>query len=186
MVTLGSLWLPILLSAVVVFIASSIIHMALPIHKNDYRKLPDEERVLDALRAAGVTPGRWYMFPFCTHKEMKSQAVQEKFKRGPVGSLTIRPSGSPNLGKFLAQWFLYCVVIGIFTAYLTGHTLGPGVSYAEVFRIAGTFAFAAYSLALVQDAIWKGENWGVTFKHVLDGLIYGLLTAGTFGWLWPK
>jgi hypothetical protein len=186
MVSLTALWLPILLSAVIVFIASSIIHMAIPIHKNDYRKLPDEERVLDVLRSTGVTPGRGYIFPFCTHKDMKSPEAAEKFKRGPVGMLTVRSSGVPNMGKFLGQWFIYCIVISIFTAYLTSRTRPPGSEYLEVFRVAGSFAFAAYSLAFIQDAIWKGEHWGVTFKHVFDGLIYGLLTAGTFGWLWPK
>jgi hypothetical protein len=186
MVSITALWLPILLSAVIVFVASSIIHMFLPIHKSDYRKLPEEDKVLDALRAAGVTPGRTYHFPFCTHKEMKSPAVVEKFKRGPVGLLTVIPSGVPAMGKFLGQWFLYCVVVSVFTAYLTGRTRPAGTEYLEVFRVAGTTAFLAYAAALIQDAIWRGQSWGVTFKHVLDGLIFGLLTAGTFGWLWPK
>src|SRR5262245_63134718 len=131
-VPVHALWLPILLSAVIVFVASSIIHMALPIHKSDYRKLPDEDKVLDALRSAGVTPGRWYIFPFCTHKEMKSPEVLEKFKRGPVGSLTIRPSGAPAMGKFLGQWFLYCIVVSILVAYLTGRTRVAGTPYLEV------------------------------------------------------
>jgi len=115
MVPIHALWLPILLSAVIVFIASSIIHMALPIHKSDYRKLPDEPKVLDSLRAAGVTPGREYRFPFCTQKEMKSPEAIEKMKQGPVGLLVIMPSGPMNMGKFLGQWFLYCVVVSFFT-----------------------------------------------------------------------
>lgn len=186
MVPIVALWLPILLSAVIVFVASSIAHMVLPYHKSDYRKLPDEDKVLDALRAAGVTPGPVYQFPHCTHQNMKSQESMERFKRGPVGHLTIIPSGAPNMGKYLGLWFVYCVVIGIFVAYLTGRTLGAGTDYLMVFRVAGTTAFLGYSLAQVQDAIWKGQTWGVTFKHVFDGLIYGLLTAGTFGWLWPR
>ena len=96
------------------------------------------------------------------------------------------PSGAPKMGKFLGQWFLYCVVVSIFTAYLTGRMRMPGTEYLEVFRIAGTVAFIGYSLAQLQNAIWRGETWGVTLKHVLDGLIYGLLTAGVFGWLWPR
>jgi hypothetical protein len=186
MVPITALWLPILLSAVIVFVASSIIHMVLPIHRGDYRKLPDEDTVLDALRTAGVTPGRTYHFPFTTHKELKAPQTVEKFKRGPIGLLTIRPSGAPKMGKFLGQWFLYCVLVSIFTAYLTGRTRPPATQYLEVFRVAGTTAFLGYSLAQLQNAIWKGEPWGVTLKHVLDGLIYGLLTAGTFAWLWPK
>jgi nucleoside recognition membrane protein YjiH len=186
MVPIHALWLPILLSAVIVFVASSIIHMLLPIHKSDYRKLPDEDKVLDTLRTVGVTPGREYRFPFCSMKDMKVPATQEKFKRGPVGVLTIIPSGAPNMGKNLAQWFLYSVVVSIFAAYLTGRTRTPGTEYLEVFRVAGCTAFLGYSVALAQNAIWRGETWGVTLKHVLDGLIYGLLTGGTFGWLWPK
>jgi hypothetical protein len=185
-VPLHALWLPILLSAVIVFVASSILHMLLPIHKSDYRKLPEEDRVLESLRTAGVTTGREYRFPFCSMKDLKDPSTQEKFKKGPVGVLTIMRSGVPNMGKPLAQWFLYCVVISIFAAYLTGRTRPMGTDYLEVFRVAGCSAFMGYSLGLIQNAIWRGETWGVTFKHVIDGLIYGLLTAGTFGWLWPR
>jgi hypothetical protein len=185
MVPITALWIPILLSAVIVFVASSIFHMLLPIHKSDYRKLPEEDRVLDTLRGAGVTPGRAYHFPFCTQKEMKSPEAQAKFKRGPVGLLTVFPSGPPAMGKYLGLWFLFCVVISLFAAYLTGRTLGPGTEYLEVFRVAGTTAFLGYAASPLQDSIWKGQTWGVTLKHVFDGLIYALLTAGTFGWLWP-
>jgi hypothetical protein len=186
MVSITALWLPILLSAVIVFVASSIMHMVLPYHKSDYRKLPDEDKVVDTLRAAGVTPGPAYHFPHTTHKEMKSPEVVEKFKRGPIGLLTVIPSGAPAMGKYLGQWFAYCVVISIFVAYLTGRTRLPGTQYLEVFRVAGTAAFMAYGLGQIQDSIWKGQTWGVTAKHVFDGLIYALLTAGAFGWLWPK
>jgi hypothetical protein len=186
MVTITALWLPILVSAVIVFVASSVLHMVLPYHRSDYRKLPDEDRVLDALRAAGVTPGRMYHFPFCSHKEMNTPAAQERFKRGPVGLMQLIPSGAPAMGKYLGQWFVYCVVVGIFVAYLTGRTRAPGAHYLEVFRVAGVTAFLGYAAAQVQDSIWKGQSWAVTSKHLLDGLIYGLLTAGTFGWLWPK
>lgn len=186
MVSITALWGPILLSAVIVFVASSIFHMLLPFHRSDYRKLPDEDRVLDTLRAAGVTPGRSYHFPFCTHKEMKSPEAQARFKRGPVGLLTVFPSGPPAMGKYLGFWFLFCVIVGIFVACLTGRTLAAGTPYMEVFRVAGTIAFLGYAASQIQDSIWKGQTWGVTFKHLFDGLIYALLTAGTFGWLWPK
>lgn len=185
-VPIHALWLPILLSSVIVFVASALVHMLLPIHRSDYRQLPEEDKILDAMRTAGVTPGREYFFPFTTHKEMNSPATVEKFKRGPVGMLTIRPSGKPGMGKSLIQWFIYCIVISIFAAYLTGRTRVAGTDYLEVFRVAGCTAFLGYSLALAQNAIWRGQTWGVTLKHILDGLLYGLLTAGTFGWLWPR
>jgi hypothetical protein len=186
MVPITALWLPILLSAVIVFVASSILHMIVPIHRGDYRRLPDEDKVCDALRATGVTPGRVYHFPFTTHKDMKAPETVEKFKRGPVGFITVMPSGAPGLGKYLSQWFLFCLVVGFFTAYLTGRTLPEHVHYLKVFRVAGCVSFMAYGLGQLMDPIWKGQTWGVTIKHVIDGLIYGLLTAGIFGWLWPR
>jgi len=185
MVSLAALWLPILLSAVIVFVASSLMHMLLTYHKSDYGQLPNEEAVRDVLRPANLKPGL-YIFPFCTHKEMKSPAVMEKYKQGPVGFLTILPSGPPNMGKFLVQWFVFCLIVGVFVAYLTGHTVAAGTHYLAVFRVAGTAAFLAYGLGNLSNGIWKGQRWGATIKEVADGLVYGLLTAGCFGWLWPR
>lgn len=184
MVSLTALWLPILLAAVIVFIASSIMHMVLPYHRNNYKQLPDEDKVLATLRGASLKRGL-YMFPFCTHKDMKSPDTVEKFNQGPVGMLTVLPSGPANMGKYLGLWFVYCLVIGLFVAYLTGHTVAAGARYLAVFRVAGTAAFLAYGLGNLSNGIWKGQPWGVTIKEAIDGLVYGLLTAGTFGWLWP-
>jgi hypothetical protein len=185
MVSLVSLWLPILLSAVIVFIASSIMHMVLPYHHSDHKKLPDEEKLLPVLRAAGLAPGL-YHFPFCTHKEMNSPESQAKFKQGPVGLMTIMPSGPPVMAKFLGLWFLFCLIIGFFVAYLAAHTLPVGIHYLAVFRVVGTAAFIGYGLGNISNGIWKGQPWANTAKEVVDGLIYGLLTAGVFGWLWPR
>lgn len=185
MVPLASLWLPIIVSAVIVFFASFVMHMMLKYHRSDYKGVADEANIRAALRAANVQPGL-YMFPHCDHKDMKSPATVEKFKEGPVGILTIMPSGMPNMGRYLGLWFLYCVVIGVFTAYLAGHTLAPGTSYLGVFRVAGTTAFMSYGLGNLANSIWKNQPWSNTIKEVVDGLIYGMLTAGTFGWLWPR
>ncbi len=185
MVGLTALWIPILLSAVIVFVASSIIHMVLPYHRSDYSKLPEEDKVLAALRAAGVTRGV-YMVPHCTHKDMKSPETLEKQKLGPIGSLTVFPAGPINMGKHLTLWFLFCLLIGVFTAYLTGRTVAAGTPYLAVFRVAGTVSFMAYGVGQFSNGIWAGQPWRTVTKHVFDGLIFGLLTAGTFGWLWPK
>ena len=186
MVPVMSLWVPILLSAVIVFVASSVIHMLLPIHKSDFRKLPDEDGVMDALRKAGVGPGD-YMFPHAgSMADLKSPAFTEKRTRGPVASMTVMESGPVSMGPSLAQWFLYCVVVGVFAAYVAGRALEPGAHYLRVFRFAGVTAFVGYSLALWQNTIWYKRAWTTTLKSNVDGLVYGLLTAGTFGWLWPK
>jgi hypothetical protein len=185
MVYLTALWLPILLSAVIVFVASSIMHMLLTYHHGDYQKLPDEEKLLAALRAAGLKRGL-YMFPFCTHKEMNSPATIEKYKQGPVGLMAVFPSGPPAMPKYMGMWFVYCLIIGFFVAYLTGRTVMPGAPYLAVFRVAGTAAFLAYGVGILSNGIWKGEPWSMVIKEVIDGLVYAMLTAGTFGWLWPR
>src|SRR4051812_1874541 len=101
MIPLTALWLPILVSTVIVFLASFLMHMVLKYHRSDYRKLPEEDRVTDALRAANVEPGPHYFFPYCSFEEMKSPPVIEKMKRGPVGFVTVLPSGPPAMGKNL-------------------------------------------------------------------------------------
>jgi hypothetical protein len=184
MVSLVALWLPIVLSAVIVFVASSVMHAVLHYHESDCKKLPDEEKVLAAM--GGGLPRGLYILPYATHKDMKSPELQEKYRSGPVGMLTVFPSGPPAIPKFLALWFAYCLIISFFVAYLTGVTVAPGTSYLAVFRVAGTAAFMAYGLGNLANGIWKGQPWGMTIKEVVDGLVYGLLTAGTFGWLWPR
>ena len=184
MVPLAALWLPIVLSAVIVFVASSIIHMVLPYHRSDYYKLPNEDKLMAALRPDNLKPGL-YTFPHCTHKDMKSPATIEKFKQGPVGHLTIIPSGPPAMPKFLGLWFGFCLLIAFFVAYLAAHTMAPGTRYLAVFRVVGTAAFLAYGLANISNGIWKGQRWSVVGKEMFDGLVYASLTAGTFGWLWP-
>lgn len=185
MVTIPALWLPIVLSAVIVFVASAILHMALRYHQSDYSKLPDEDAVRAALRSAGVGRGNYFFPHAASGAERKSPEWIKKCEEGPVGLLSVFPSGQPGMGKYLAAWFVFCLVISVFVAYLTGRCLGPGVEYLEVFRIAGTVAFLGYAGCEASNSIWRGQRWSTTIKTVIDGLIYGLLTGGVFGWLWP-
>jgi hypothetical protein len=185
MVPLASLWAPVLLSAVIVFVASSIVHMLLPFHRKDFRKLPAEPEAMDALRPLNIPPGD-YMMP-CGEgpASMKSPEFIEKMKRGPVALLTVMPAGMPSMTASLLQWFSYTVVVSLFAGYVASRALGPGAHYPDVFRFAGTVAFTGYSLALWQNSIWYKRAWGTTVRSTIDGLLYALLTAGTFGWLWP-
>jgi hypothetical protein len=186
MVPALTLWLPILVSAVVVFAASSIIHMVLPYHRNELRKLPKEDDVMAALRKFTIPPGDYAMPHAGSMEAMKSAAFIEKMKTGPVVVMTVRPSGPPSMTKSMVLWFVYLVFVSFFAAYIAGRALGPGAHYLAVFRFAGAAAFSAYSLALLQHSIWWGRNWGTTWKSVFDGFVYACLTAGVFGWLWPR
>lgn len=185
MVSLTALWLPILLSAVVVFVASSVLHMVLTYHRKDYAPLPGEAKILEAMRREGVGPGHYYM-PYCVSpKEMAEPATREKFEQGPVGFLTVLPRGLPNMAKPLISWFVYLVVINLVVAYLTGRTVAAGADYLSAFRVAGTAALLGYAGSTAAESIWRGQPWSNTFRSLVDGLIYSLLTAGVFGWLWP-
>lgn len=185
MVSVISLWLPIILSAVTVFIVSSIIHMFLKYHNSDYKKISDEDKIMDDLRKANIPAGD-YMFPYCADdKERNSPEFKDKMAKGPSGVMTLFPSGQMNMGSLLGQWFVYCLIVSVFAAYIAGRALEPGAHYLSVFRFAGATAFVGYSLALLQNSIWYKKSWGTTLKTMFDGLIYALFTAGVFGWLWP-
>lgn len=183
MITIASLWLPILLSAVIVFAASSIIWMLMPWHRGDWRALPNEEAARAGLK--GTPPGQ-YQVPFCSsHKAMKDPEFQRKANEGPVAFIVVRPNGMSGMGKSMVVWFIFCLLVSTVLAYVASRTLPPGTPYLEVFRIVGTVGWLAYGAASVADAVWFGRSWRMVAGLQFDALIYGLLTAGVFGWQWP-
>src|SRR5258705_520608 len=120
MVPVMSLCIPILLSAVLVFIVSSILHMMLPWHRGDMKQLPSEDSIMEAFRRANVPPGD-YMVPYCdSMKHMKDPAFLEKRNKGPIGMMTIVKGGPPSMGSSLVQWFLYSLLVGVFAALSDG------------------------------------------------------------------
>jgi FtsH-binding integral membrane protein len=186
MTSLSLLWVPLLASAVLVFVASSIIHMLTPWHKGDYPNVPDEDKLVNVLRPLAIPPGD-YMVPGCADmKEMRTPEFAEKGNKGPVMVMTVMPSGPISMSGNLVQWFVYSIVVSFFAAYVASRALPAGAPHAQVFRLVGVTAFAGYALALWQMSIWYRRAWGTTIRATIDGLIYALLTAGTFRWLWPR
>jgi hypothetical protein len=186
MVELSSLLLPILLSAVLVFIVSSVLHMALKYHHAGLKRFANEDEVAAAMRKGQSGPGVYHI-PFCIdHKQLATPEYQKKFEEGPVGLITLRPTGKMSLGPFLVRWFLYSIVVSFLAAYLAQATLSSGASYLAVFRVVGVSAWLAYAWQAPANAIWKGTPWSATVVELFDGLIYALVTAGCFAWLWPR
>ena len=184
MVSLTALWLPILLSAVLTFFASSLIHMVLGWHAGDWKKFPSEDAVLDALRSFNLAPAD-YVAPLPTSRaEMSTPEFKAKVARGPRVTLTVLPPEN-SMPRNLVLWFLYSIVVAVFAAYVASMTLAPGAPYLTVFRVTSTVAFAGYALALWQSWVWYSRSLGYTIRSTIDGLVYGLLTGGAFGWLWP-
>ena len=185
MVTLTSLWMPIVLSAVGVFFLSAIIPMLLNIHGKDYSQMPNEAAVLGAIRDQEPAPG-FYTLPYLTDfKQLEDPDVKANYEAGPVAFVTVMPGGLPKMGKALGQWLVMCVIVSVFVAYVAGRTLSGGAEYLTVFRLVGTTAFLAYAGSVATESIWKGQPWANSCRHIFDGLLYSLVTAGFFGWLWP-
>ena len=186
MTSFAALWLPILLSAVLVFLASSVIHMASPWHKSDYPRMPREDEAMDALRPLAIPPGDYMVPRVSTRAELSSPEFAEKLRRGPVMIVTVLRNGPFSMGRNLGLWFAYLVAVSAMAGCIAGRVLAPGAEYMTVFKIVTGAAFLGYGAALWQMWIWYHRSLGITIKATIDGLLYALLTAGVFGWLWPR
>ncbi|HSI73376.1 MAG TPA: hypothetical protein VK934_09365 [Fimbriimonas sp.] len=175
---LSALWLPVVVSSVLVFIASFLVHMVIPLHKGEWEGLANEDKVMEAL--AGAPAGN-YMFPFGTMADMKDPEFVAKQKVAS-GTITLWP-GPVDMGRNLGLTFLSTLLVGVFVAYVVFHSFKGDATrpYLEVFRIAGTCAFMAHGLALIPQTIWYRSIR--LWSSLMDAIIYGLLTAGTFAWL---
>lgn len=184
MVTIASLWLPILVSAILVWIVSALVWMVLPHHKSDFQGVTNEESARKELKKQDLAPGQ-YMIPYAkTDAEFKDPAMQKKYTEGPVAMITIMPNQVPSMGKNVGLSFVFYLVVGVLVAYLASRSLPADASYLEVFRLTGTVSWLAYGFGTIPDAIWFGRPWKFIWKNMADAFVYALLTAGTFGWLW--
>ena len=182
---IGSLWLPVIVSAVVVFFASSILHMVLKYHRADHQQLPGEDAIREALGKAALAPGV-YFTPHCKdHKAVNEPANKAKFEKGPVAIVTVLPNGPPAMGKHLGLWFGLCLLVSFTAAYVARHTLTAQSDGLLVMRITGTVAFAGYVVSSITDSIWHGQPWSNTIRLMVDGIIYSFLTGLVFRLLWP-
>ena len=185
---LTSTWLPILVAAVGVFVASSITHMVLPYHKSDVQKVPGgkEDEILDALRRANLPPGDYAAPHAGGAAGMKDPAFIAKATKGPLAFFTVAPGAAPSLGPYLAVWFVYCLVVSGASAYVVWRVFGGDHSFGAVFRLAGVLTFLSYAMALPAQSIWYRKSWATTLKNMFDGAIYGAVTGAAFAYLWPQ
>jgi hypothetical protein len=186
MTGMQALWLPIVLSAVIAFIVSSLIHMMTHWHATDYKQAENEDAIMSALRPFAIPPGDYVLPRPKDMKDMGSPEFKEKMNRGPRVIMTVLPSGMTGMGTQLGGWFVFLLVIFFFAAYVAVHALPAKPTYLEVFRFVGVTSFLGLSGAIWPMRIWYQRSLTTTIKTTLDGLLYALLAAGTFGWLWPR
>ena len=178
------LWLPILLSAAVVWIVSTIFGMPFLHHKNDFIGLPDEDAFMDSLRKSGIKPGN-YLFPdFRSPAAMKSEKVSKALEAGPVGHLSVWQPPLTMGGKLAATFIVY-LVVSLLIAYLASVTLPKTAEFAKVFQVVGTAGILAYSFSFIPNAIWFGAYKRTIVASIIDGIVCGAITGAIFAWRWP-
>ncbi len=179
------LWLPILLSAAVVWIASAIVWMALPHHKRDFIALPDEDAFMDHVRRSGIEPGN-YVFPdFRDRETMSSEKTQKALKEGPVGHLSVWRTPLTMGDKMVATFVVY-LVVSTLIGYLTRVALPGPAPFAKVFQVAATAGILSYSFSFIPNAVWFGSYKRTIVASFLDGIFFGLITGAIFAWRWPR
>jgi len=185
MSAIASLWMPILATAVLVFIASSLIHMVFKWHNTDYKKLANEDDVRAVVRAGSPAPGQ-YVIPHCQDmKEMGGDDMKKKFVDGPIAFMTVRKNGLPEMGPCLTQWFFFCLLIAAIAGWVAACSVGFGANVRQAGCLVGMMSLLAYGGGSLQMGIWFGKPWGSVAKDILDSIIYALISGLVFMWLWP-
>jgi hypothetical protein len=153
-------------------------------HNSDYRPLANEDEVRAALRAGAPAPGP-YVIPHCADmKKMAEEPMQQKYREGPVGFITLLPNGAPRMGKALGLWFVLNLLVACACGCLALAYVGRNGDGHDAGHLAGALSFLAYGVGSLQAGIWMGKRWGSVAKDLLDAFIYAFVTAFAFAWLW--
>lgn len=188
---LTNLWLPIIVSAAVTWIAGAIVWMALPHHKKDMTDLPNEKQVIETIRSLGLPPGN-YGIPGggCDKARMQDPEVQRCWKEGPLGYISLWKT-PPKMGSNMIGSFCVNLAVSITIAYLAWVTLGrltidggPRLTFGAVFQVTGTAGVLAYAFSHIPCSLWFGAYKRTIVMNFIDGVVYGLITGAIFAWLW--
>lgn len=180
-----SLLLPIIVSAVAVFVLSMIIHMT-PWHRSDYRRLPDEDGVMQALRPFNIPPDDYAVPHPGSGDYMRSPEYDAKRAAGPVMFVTVLPSGPWNIGKIMGFWFLFVLVVSASMACIVGTIVPRGGERHVVFHHVAVIAFLTYAMGAVPMSIWYDRKWSTTARSAVDAVLYALATGIIFSMMWPR
>ena len=182
---LMDLWLPIVLSAAAVWVASALAWMLLPHHRKDFKGLPNEDALMNAVRSQNIAPGLYGFPDMHDCDKMKDPAFKAKMEAGPMGTLHVWPPGFKMGGKMFAS-FVFYVVVSALVALLGAITLHHGEDYHRVFHVTVLAAVMGYCLAGIPNAIWFNTPPRNVAMNLIDGIVYGVITAAIFTAMWPK
>lgn len=185
MLFLSAVWLPIVVSAVLVFVASAVVHMFMPYHQTEFSPAPNAGAIQAALRDAA--PGM-YGFPMAPEpKERMKPEWMKKWADGPSGWVTVVPRGPMSMPRAMGLSFVVNLVVALLVGWLAwrAFTHGPPTT-SQAFRFTGVATFMAYGLSAAYESIWFGRPWRSWFFVLVDSALFGLVTGGAFAWLWPQ
>jgi hypothetical protein len=180
----AQLWLPILLSAALLFVLSAASHMVLPWRKGEWGRITDAGALQAAIR--DLAPGQ-YAFPAAPDpKQQMTPEWRARWAQGPSGWLTIAPRAPMQMGRSMALSFLVFLGVAFMIAYAASHALGRAPHYRTVFRLVGTLGTLSFGVGPIFNSIWYHRPWRAYVSDAIDALLFGLVMAGIFGWLWPR
>lgn len=175
-----TLLLPIILSAIALFVASFVSWMVVRLHKDDWRKLEKEDEFFAKVQELKPAVGS-YNFPHCTPENMKDSAMQEKLNQGPCGVMTIFPPGQ-SMGRNLGLTFAHYLGVSFCIGYLATLAFERGAAFGDVFRFVATAGLIAFLAGIIGHAIWFRIR---IIGHLIESIVYALIMGVIFAALWP-
>ena len=180
-VELISLFFPVLLTTVALFISGFLCWAILPNHKPDWQKLPNEDEFLDAIAELNLPRGNFAYPHAMDQQSMESDTYKRAVERGTFGTVQVWGE-APKMGTNLIRQVVYLLVTNSCLAYLSTLALPAGADFMQVFRFVATAALLTFTVAVVPGTIWfKNRLTG----YLIDGVIQAVIVGAIFGSMWP-
>jgi len=173
-----------ILGGVVMFVWTSIAHMALPLGEAGIGEMPNESAVLSAMQSSMGEKSGLYVFPCLgvgkdATREQKNEAMkqmQQRIAASPSGILMYHPPGRPfAFGKALAIEFSTEVLQAILVIWLLAQTrIGSFAGRVGFVLIAGILAAITTNVSYWN---WYGFPGVYTASYILIDLV-GFVLVG--------
>ncbi|MBX3390079.1 MAG: hypothetical protein KF691_11585 [Phycisphaeraceae bacterium] len=181
---LTACWLAIIATPVALWFYGALAWMALPHHKRDLKKLPDDNKVIEFVRGLGLQPGV-YSYPNMHCEGEDRERIKKLWETGPMGILSVWSKVS--MGRNMLLTFIVELIAAFLIAYVgVAAGFGRGEPFAKVFQVLGTVGILTFTVGSLPGAIWFQANKSAVVSGIIDGVIMGLITGAIMAWLWPK
>jgi len=164
--------------AVVMFIWTSVAHIATPLGQTGFSQIPNEGHVLVAMHDSMGDKSGLYFFPWVDMKSKTAMAdEQAKMKVNPSGLLLYQPPGA-GAGmdpKMLVTEFVKEMITALIAAFLLAQTVIAG--YAARVGFVSLIGFAAAITTNVSYWVWYRFPTDYTLAYGFTDF-FGYVAAG--------